>query len=66
MSNEKNIFIIKLFVAHRPENIHTYNETARISFYFVVMDPTKPDTVIPKAEVEAAIWYFLKPYYIKI
>ncbi|XDV51495.1 hypothetical protein PO909_020360 [Leuciscus waleckii] len=39
-----------------PENIHTYNETARISFYFVVMDPTIPDTVIPKAEVEAAIW----------
>uniref|UniRef100_A0A672M8L1 Angiotensin-converting enzyme n=1 Tax=Sinocyclocheilus grahami TaxID=75366 RepID=A0A672M8L1_SINGR len=39
-----------------PENINTYNETARISFYFVVMDPTKPDTLIPKADVEAAIW----------
>uniref|UniRef100_A0A672T819 Angiotensin-converting enzyme n=1 Tax=Sinocyclocheilus grahami TaxID=75366 RepID=A0A672T819_SINGR len=39
-----------------PENINTYNETARIYFYFVVMDPTKPDTVIPKADVEAAIW----------
>lgn len=55
---------MNIFVARRPENIHTYNETARISFYFVVMDPTIPDTVIPKAEVEAAIWYFLKPYYI--
>ncbi|KAF4107393.1 angiotensin-converting enzyme 2 [Onychostoma macrolepis] len=40
----------------KPEDINTYNETARISFYFVVMDPTKPGTVIPKADVEAAIW----------
>uniref|UniRef100_A0A8C1ZDQ6 Angiotensin-converting enzyme n=1 Tax=Cyprinus carpio TaxID=7962 RepID=A0A8C1ZDQ6_CYPCA len=45
-----------------PENINTYKETARISFYFVVMDPTKPDTLIPKADVEAAIWYILKPF----
>ncbi|XP_056324387.1 angiotensin-converting enzyme 2 isoform X1 [Danio aesculapii] len=46
----------KTDVNFTPENIHTYNETARISFKFVVMDPTKPDTVIPKAEVENAIW----------
>ncbi|RXN26547.1 angiotensin-converting enzyme 2 [Labeo rohita] len=39
-----------------PESINTYDETPRVSFYFVVMDPTKPDTVIPKADVEAAIW----------
>ncbi|KAL1021764.1 hypothetical protein UPYG_G00017680 [Umbra pygmaea] len=37
------------------ENIHTYKETPRISFYFVVTDPTNPTVVIPKAEVEAAI-----------
>ncbi|KAI7795118.1 angiotensin-converting enzyme 2 [Triplophysa rosa] len=37
------------------ENIHTYKETPRISFYFVVTDPTTPGLVIPKAEVEAAI-----------
>ncbi|XP_031669258.1 angiotensin-converting enzyme 2-like [Oncorhynchus kisutch] len=37
------------------ENIHTYKETARISFYFVVTDPANSAVVIPKAEVEAAI-----------
>uniref|UniRef100_A0AAZ3SXE2 Angiotensin-converting enzyme n=1 Tax=Oncorhynchus tshawytscha TaxID=74940 RepID=A0AAZ3SXE2_ONCTS len=37
------------------ENIHTYKETARISFYFVVTDPSNSAVVIPKAEVEAAI-----------
>ncbi|CAB1327497.1 unnamed protein product [Coregonus sp. 'balchen'] len=37
------------------ENIHTYRETARISFYFVVTDPANPAMVIPKAKVEAAI-----------
>ncbi|TRY62286.1 hypothetical protein DNTS_025838 [Danionella cerebrum] len=36
------------------ENVITYNETERISFYFVVMHPTKQ--VIPKTDVEAAIW----------
>uniref|UniRef100_A0AAZ3PE55 Angiotensin-converting enzyme n=1 Tax=Oncorhynchus tshawytscha TaxID=74940 RepID=A0AAZ3PE55_ONCTS len=36
-------------------NIHTYKETARISFYFVVTDPSNSAVVIPKAEVEAAI-----------
>uniref|UniRef100_A0A8K9UYL2 Angiotensin-converting enzyme n=1 Tax=Oncorhynchus mykiss TaxID=8022 RepID=A0A8K9UYL2_ONCMY len=36
-------------------NIHTYKETARISFYFVVTDPANSAVVIPKAEVEAAI-----------
>uniref|UniRef100_A0A674DM91 Angiotensin-converting enzyme n=1 Tax=Salmo trutta TaxID=8032 RepID=A0A674DM91_SALTR len=40
---------------NKTENIHTYKETARISFYFVVTDPANPAVVIPKAEVEAAI-----------
>ncbi|XP_060767557.1 angiotensin-converting enzyme 2 isoform X3 [Neoarius graeffei] len=38
------------------ENIYTYKETPRVSFYFVVTDPTNATRVIPKAEVEAAIW----------
>ncbi|XP_051531994.1 angiotensin-converting enzyme 2-like [Myxocyprinus asiaticus] len=38
------------------ENIHMYKETPRISFNFVVTDPTTPGLFIPKAEVEAAIW----------
>ncbi|XP_048108405.1 angiotensin-converting enzyme 2-like isoform X1 [Alosa alosa] len=37
------------------ENIYTYTETPRISFYFVVTDPANPVKTIPKAEVEAAI-----------
>uniref|UniRef100_A0A8B9H8F6 Angiotensin-converting enzyme n=1 Tax=Astyanax mexicanus TaxID=7994 RepID=A0A8B9H8F6_ASTMX len=37
------------------ENIHTYKLTPRVSFYFVVTDPANPSTIIPKAEVEAAI-----------
>ncbi|KAJ8378725.1 hypothetical protein AAFF_G00237030 [Aldrovandia affinis] len=36
------------------ENIHTYNMKPRVSFYFVVTNPTTQAT-IPKAEVEAAI-----------
>ncbi|XP_051528777.1 angiotensin-converting enzyme 2-like isoform X2 [Myxocyprinus asiaticus] len=38
------------------ENIHSYKETPRVSFNFVVSDPDRTDLVIPKAEVEAAIW----------
>ncbi|XP_030627971.1 angiotensin-converting enzyme 2 [Chanos chanos] len=38
------------------DNIHTYKETPRISFYFVVTDPTNPAVIIPKVDVEAAIW----------
>ncbi|XP_017550079.2 angiotensin-converting enzyme 2 [Pygocentrus nattereri] len=38
------------------ENIYTYKETPRISFYFVVTDPTNASRIIPKAEVEAAFW----------
>uniref|UniRef100_A0A674DHS8 Angiotensin-converting enzyme n=1 Tax=Salmo trutta TaxID=8032 RepID=A0A674DHS8_SALTR len=45
----------KTEVLFTTENIHTYKETARISFYFVVTDPANPAVVIPKAEVEAAI-----------
>uniref|UniRef100_A0A8C7JY72 Angiotensin-converting enzyme n=1 Tax=Oncorhynchus kisutch TaxID=8019 RepID=A0A8C7JY72_ONCKI len=40
---------------NKTANIHTYKETARISFYFVVTDPANSAVVIPKAEVEAAI-----------
>uniref|UniRef100_A0A4W4EFY7 Angiotensin-converting enzyme n=1 Tax=Electrophorus electricus TaxID=8005 RepID=A0A4W4EFY7_ELEEL len=38
------------------ENIYTYKETPRISFYFVVTHPTNASRILPKAEVEAAIW----------
>ncbi|KAF3686611.1 Angiotensin-converting enzyme 2 [Channa argus] len=37
------------------ENILTYKETPRISFYMVVTNPTNPSTYIPKDVVEAAI-----------
>ncbi|KAL2089517.1 hypothetical protein ACEWY4_014205 [Coilia grayii] len=39
----------------KSENIYTYKETPRVSFFFVVTDPTNPTKTIPKAEVEAAI-----------
>uniref|UniRef100_A0A8C9VMT2 Angiotensin-converting enzyme n=1 Tax=Scleropages formosus TaxID=113540 RepID=A0A8C9VMT2_SCLFO len=38
-----------------PENIYTYKITPRISFFFVVTDPTNPMKIIPKADVEVAI-----------
>ncbi|KAM6977897.1 angiotensin-converting enzyme 2 [Aplochiton taeniatus] len=41
--------------AFTSENIHTYKETPRISFYFLVTDPSDPAKFIPKADVEAAI-----------
>ncbi|XP_023257445.1 angiotensin-converting enzyme 2 [Seriola lalandi dorsalis] len=37
------------------ENILTYKETARISFYFVVTNPANPSTYIPKTDVQAAV-----------
>jgi len=37
------------------ENVHTYKETERISFYFMVTNTTSPSTFIPKEDVEAAI-----------
>ncbi|XP_010790455.1 angiotensin-converting enzyme 2 [Notothenia coriiceps] len=37
------------------ENVLTYQETPRVSFYIVVTDPATPTTYIPKADVEAAI-----------
>ncbi|XP_033972614.1 angiotensin-converting enzyme 2 [Trematomus bernacchii] len=37
------------------ENVLTYQETPRISFYIVVTNPATPTTYIPKADVEAAI-----------
>ncbi|KAG9339507.1 hypothetical protein JZ751_023649, partial [Albula glossodonta] len=43
-------------IAFVSENIHTYKLTPRISFYFVVTDPSDQTKVIPKADVEAAIW----------
>ncbi|XP_012675889.2 angiotensin-converting enzyme 2-like [Clupea harengus] len=42
-------------VDFKSENIYTYKETPRISFYFAVTDPANPVKTIPKAEVEAAI-----------
>lgn len=36
--------------------MYIYKETQRVSFYFVVTDPTDPAKIIPKADVEAAIW----------
>ncbi|XP_076880059.1 angiotensin-converting enzyme 2 isoform X2 [Brachyhypopomus gauderio] len=39
----------------KSENIHTYRETPRISFYFVVTHPTNGSRIVPKPEVEAAI-----------
>ncbi|XP_042345477.1 angiotensin-converting enzyme 2 [Plectropomus leopardus] len=37
------------------ENVLTYKETPRISFYIVVTNPTTPSVYIPKDDVEAAI-----------
>ncbi|KAM3625521.1 uncharacterized protein V6R79_013443 [Siganus canaliculatus] len=37
------------------ENVLTYKETPRISFYMVVTHPAAPTTYIPKADLEAAI-----------
>ncbi|KAG8001285.1 Angiotensin-converting enzyme 2 [Nibea albiflora] len=37
------------------ENVLTYNETPRISFYIAVTNPATPSIYIPKGDVEAAI-----------
>lgn len=37
------------------DNVHTYKETKRVSFYFVVTHPTNSAQLIPKAEVEGAL-----------
>ncbi|KAI9518960.1 hypothetical protein NQZ68_033443 [Dissostichus eleginoides] len=37
------------------ENVLTYQETPRISFYILVTNPATPTTYIPKADLEAAI-----------
>ncbi|XP_062845892.1 angiotensin-converting enzyme 2 [Trichomycterus rosablanca] len=42
-------------VDFKAENIYTYKETQRISFYFVVTDPIDTAKIIPKEVVEAAI-----------
>ncbi|XP_063056336.1 angiotensin-converting enzyme 2-like [Engraulis encrasicolus] len=39
----------------KSDNVYTYKETPRVSFFFVVTDPTNPSKTIPKSEVEAAI-----------
>lgn len=39
----------------RSDNVHTYKETQRVSFYFVVTHPTDSAKIIQKSEVEAAI-----------
>uniref|UniRef100_A0AAY4C6R9 Angiotensin-converting enzyme n=1 Tax=Denticeps clupeoides TaxID=299321 RepID=A0AAY4C6R9_9TELE len=37
------------------DNVYTYNEKQRISFFFIVTDPADPVKIIPKADIEAAI-----------
>ncbi|XP_067882277.1 angiotensin-converting enzyme 2 [Heterodontus francisci] len=37
------------------ENVYIFKETERISFYFLVVNPTNISDIIPKAEVEQAI-----------
>uniref|UniRef100_UPI00398E42E0 angiotensin-converting enzyme 2-like n=1 Tax=Pristiophorus japonicus TaxID=55135 RepID=UPI00398E42E0 len=37
------------------ENVYIFDETQRISFYFLVVKPTNISDIIPKAEVEQAI-----------
>lgn len=51
------LFFFKLlFVClRRPENVLTYKETPRISFYMVISNPKNPTVYIPKGDVEAAI-----------
>lgn len=50
-------FVWELFLVCtcRPENVLTYKETPRISFYIVVTNPANPSVYIPKDDVEAAI-----------
>ncbi|XP_041115054.1 angiotensin-converting enzyme 2 [Polyodon spathula] len=38
------------------EDVIVYNEKPRISFYFIVRDPTNNLAIIPKVDVERAIW----------
>uniref|UniRef100_W5MLV3 Angiotensin-converting enzyme n=1 Tax=Lepisosteus oculatus TaxID=7918 RepID=W5MLV3_LEPOC len=37
------------------ENVYTYNEKPRVSFYFIVTAPDNNSTIIPKGDVEAAV-----------
>uniref|UniRef100_A0A674DIS5 Angiotensin-converting enzyme n=1 Tax=Salmo trutta TaxID=8032 RepID=A0A674DIS5_SALTR len=55
--NEMYLFKANMAYAMRQYylEVNKTEETARISFYFVVTDPANPAVVIPKAEVEAAI-----------
>ncbi|XP_056134356.1 angiotensin-converting enzyme 2 [Lampris incognitus] len=46
---------INLTAAFTSENILTCKERSRISFYFLVTDPSNPSSFIPKERVEAAI-----------
>lgn len=39
----------------RAENVLAYDQTPRISFYILVMDPKTPSKYIPKTVVEEAI-----------
>lgn len=55
-------FVWELFSVYtcRSENVRTYKETPRISFYMVVTNPATPSIYIPKGDVEAAIrWGFI-------
>ncbi|XP_070690202.1 angiotensin-converting enzyme 2 [Pempheris klunzingeri] len=42
-------------ISFTSENVLTYEETSRVSFYVVVTSPASPSIYIPKAVVEAAI-----------
>ncbi|XP_017295385.1 angiotensin-converting enzyme 2 [Kryptolebias marmoratus] len=42
-------------LAFTSQNVHTFQETPRISFYIAVTNPENPSVYVPKADVEAAI-----------
>lgn len=44
-----------LFYTCRSENVLTYKETPRISFFILVTNPVTPSMYIPKKDLEAAI-----------
>ncbi|KAL2089516.1 hypothetical protein ACEWY4_014204 [Coilia grayii] len=69
--NENELYLFKAAVAYAmrqyyftengqqvnftPENVETCNVTERVSFFFRVTDPKAAASIIPKADVEAAI-----------
>uniref|UniRef100_A0A7N6BSH1 Angiotensin-converting enzyme n=1 Tax=Anabas testudineus TaxID=64144 RepID=A0A7N6BSH1_ANATE len=58
--NDNEMYLFKASVAYAlrqyyTENVLTYKDTPRISFYMVVTNPSTPSIYIPKDDVEAAI-----------